>query len=71
VTVLEAAVTAAVDGNPNALSDARTGGALAGAGLQGALENVRINTKEGDPARAKADALLAAARRHRTALGLD
>ena len=52
---------AAADGNPNALSDARTAGALAWAGLAGAVENVTINTKDGDPARARAAALVAAA----------
>ncbi|MET0556624.1 MAG: cyclodeaminase/cyclohydrolase family protein [Vicinamibacteria bacterium] len=57
--VLAAAAGAAADGNPNALSDARTAGALAWAGLTGALENVRINTKEGDPARARAAVLVA------------
>jgi formiminotetrahydrofolate cyclodeaminase len=40
---LRAAQEAAANGNPNALSDARTGGALAFAGLAGAAENVRIN----------------------------
>jgi formiminotetrahydrofolate cyclodeaminase len=43
LVVLKAAQEAAEHGNPNALSDARTGGALAWAGLQGAAENVRIN----------------------------
>lgn len=61
LTVLQAAVDAAADGNPNALSDALTGGALAWAGLRGALENVRINTREDHPARARADELRAAA----------
>lgn len=41
--VLKAAQEAASHGNPNALSDARAGAALAWAGLVGALENVRIN----------------------------
>lgn len=43
LTVLKAAQEAASHGNPNALSDARAGAALAWAGLVGALENVRIN----------------------------
>jgi formiminotetrahydrofolate cyclodeaminase len=47
VTVLDAAAVAAAHGNPNALSDARTAGALAMAGLLGAVENVRINTQPG------------------------
>jgi formiminotetrahydrofolate cyclodeaminase len=41
--VLRAAEEAAAAGNPNMLSDARTGAALALAGLLGAAENVRIN----------------------------
>jgi formiminotetrahydrofolate cyclodeaminase len=45
LVVLRAAVLAAAHGNPNALSDARTGGALALAGLRGGIENVRINVK--------------------------
>lgn len=59
--VMAAAAAAAADGNPNALSDARTAGALAWAGLTGAVENVVINTKDGDPSRARASALLAEA----------
>jgi methenyltetrahydrofolate cyclohydrolase len=43
LVVLRAAQEAAAHGNPNALSDARTGGVLAWAGLVGAVENVRIN----------------------------
>ena len=57
--VLAAAAGAAADGNPNALSDARTAAALAWAGLAGAVENVTINTKDGDPARARAAVLVA------------
>ncbi len=41
--MLKAAQEAAEHGNQNALSDARTAGALAWAGLLGAAENVRIN----------------------------
>jgi glutamate formiminotransferase/formiminotetrahydrofolate cyclodeaminase len=70
--VLSAAADAATHGNPNALSDARTGGALAWAGLLGAVENVRINLgPRSDPnALADLDALTRAARRSATALGL-
>ena len=58
--VLKAAQEAASHGNPNALSDARAGGALAWAGLVGALENVRINAAAegwGKGALDRADAL--------------
>lgn len=68
--VLGLAASAAADGNPNALSDARTAGALAWAGLAGAVENVSINTKEGDPARARASALVAEAQAVLGGLGL-
>ena len=68
--VLQAAVAAAADGNPNATSDALTGGVLAWAGLRGALENVRINTKEDHPARARALELSAAAAEALGRLGL-
>ena len=44
LVVLKAAQEAAAHGNANALSDARTAGALAWAGLVGAAENVRINS---------------------------
>jgi formiminotetrahydrofolate cyclodeaminase len=47
LVVLKAAQQAAAHGNPNALSDARTGGALAWAGVVGAAENVRINAGQG------------------------
>ena len=48
LVVMRAAVEAAQNGNPNALSDARTGGAMAWAGLLGAAENVRINASSND-----------------------
>lgn len=48
LVVLQAAREAADHGNPGALSDARTGAALAWAGLAGALENVRINAAPED-----------------------
>ena len=48
VVVMRAAVEAAQNGNANALSDARTGGAMAWAGLLGAAENVRINASAND-----------------------
>jgi formiminotetrahydrofolate cyclodeaminase len=41
--VLKAAQEAALHGNPSAVSDVRTGGAMAWAGLVGAAENVKIN----------------------------
>jgi formiminotetrahydrofolate cyclodeaminase len=70
--VLRAAVDAATHGNPNALSDAKTAGALAWAGLIGAIENVRINLgPNADPkALAEVDALLHEARALATALGV-
>lgn len=49
LVVLKAAGEAAAQGNPNAVSDARTGAALALAGLLGGAENVRINAG-GEPA---------------------
>jgi len=53
LVVLKAAQEAAAHGNPNALSDARTGGVLAWAGVVGAAENVRINAAaQGDGAAA-------------------
>ena len=48
LVVMRAAVEAAQNGNPKALSDARTGGAMAWAGLLGAVENVRINATSDD-----------------------
>jgi len=71
--VMSAAVEAAVHGNPNALSDARAGGALAWAGLMGAVENVRINLgPQADPAAvAEIDGLLRDARGFAIALGLS
>jgi formiminotetrahydrofolate cyclodeaminase len=73
VEVMSAAVEAAVHGNPNALSDARAGGALAWAGLMGAVENVRINLgPQGDPAAlADIDGLLRDARGLAIALGIS
>lgn len=68
--VLRGALDAAADGNPNALSDALTGGALAWAGLRGALENVRINTGDDHPARARASQLRAEAAEALGRLGL-
>jgi formiminotetrahydrofolate cyclodeaminase len=50
LAVMRTAVEAARHGNPNALSDARTAGALAWAGLVGAAENVRINAGSDEPA---------------------
>jgi formiminotetrahydrofolate cyclodeaminase len=53
--VMALAVEVAAHGNPNALSDARTGAALAWAGLQGAVENVRINLGPDPPPAALAE----------------
>jgi methenyltetrahydrofolate cyclohydrolase len=50
LVVMGAAQTAGENGNPNALSDARTGAALAWAGLRGATENVRTNLGPGGAA---------------------
>jgi len=70
--VMRAAVEAATHGNPSALSDARTAGALAWAGVLGALENVRINLgpQANAAALAELDALVREARASVTALGL-
>lgn len=65
--VLGFAVTAAADGNPNALSDARTAAALAWAGLKGAAENVRINLGAAGPSPAR-DRIEAAEREARDRL---
>jgi formiminotetrahydrofolate cyclodeaminase len=70
LVVLSAAAEAVRHGNPSAASDARTGAALALAGLGGALENVRINVKEGDPALEKADAAWADGLGRARSLGL-
>jgi formiminotetrahydrofolate cyclodeaminase len=74
VRVMRAAVEAAQQGNPNALSDARTGGAMAWAGLLGAAENVRINVSPSDGAAAglleKAEAAVREGRELAAALGL-
>jgi formiminotetrahydrofolate cyclodeaminase len=66
LVVMRAAAEAARDGNPNALSDARTGGALAWAGLLGAAENVRINTGGDDAASTILETVEAAVRDGRT-----
>ena len=70
--VLRAAGEAARDGNPNALSDAKTGGALAWAGLLGAVENVRINLGPNAEASglAEVDALVSEAREALARVGL-
>jgi hypothetical protein len=66
-------VEAAAHGNPNALSDARTGGALAWAGLAGAAENVRINLGPDPPPAAltEIDTILRDGRRYLVELGLE
>lgn len=74
LVVLKSAEEAASHGNPNALSDARTGSALAWAGLVGAAENVRINAaslpEEGKAATFRVDAAVEEGRRRAGALGL-
>ena len=74
LVVLKAAQEAAAHGNPNALSDARTGGALGFAGLVGAAENVRINAgslaESGALAVERVDAALAEGRSRAKALGI-
>ena len=71
---MRAAAEAAQHGNPNAVSDARTAGALALAGILGAVENVRINASPDDPAMKalleKAESALRDARTVTTSLGL-
>jgi len=66
LVVMRAAAEAAQNGNPNALSDARTGGAMAWAGLLGAAENVRINAGGGDAAAGVLEKVEAAVRDGRT-----
>ena len=74
LVVLKSAEEAVLHGNPNALSDARTGAALGWAGLVGAAENVRINAAslpEGDRAAAfRVEAAVAEGGRRAEALGL-
>ncbi len=61
LVVLKAAQEAAEHGNPRALSDTKTAGALAWAGLLGAAENVRINAaSQGEAARETLEKLEAA-----------
>jgi len=71
LVVMKSAVEAAQNGNPNALSDARTGGAMAWAGLLGAVENVRINAKPGDAMLEEAETALRDARSLAATLGLS
>ena len=73
MVVLGAAASAANDGNPNALSDARTAAALAWAGLKGAAENVRINlaaSADPSPMRSRIESLESAAGETLGGLGL-
>jgi len=58
LVVLKAAQEAAAHGNGNALSDARTGGAMAWAGLVGAAENVRINSGPEGPGLEQLEAMV-------------
>jgi methenyltetrahydrofolate cyclohydrolase len=75
LVVLKAAGEAAAYGNPSALSDARTGGALGWAGLAGASENVRINAasqaEAGAAALERVQAIVQEGRRRLEALGLS
>jgi formiminotetrahydrofolate cyclodeaminase len=70
--VMALAAEAAAHGNPNALSDARAGGALAWAGLLGAVENVRINLgpDAAEAATAELDVMLRDGRSFLVALNL-
>ena len=74
LAVVRAAAEAAQHGNANAVSDARTAGALALAGILGAVENVRINATADDPAMKglleKAESALREARTLTPTLGL-
>ncbi|HEY2945738.1 MAG TPA: cyclodeaminase/cyclohydrolase family protein [Vicinamibacteria bacterium] len=72
LAVLAAAQVAAEEGNPNAVSDARTAAALAWAGLRGAAENVRINLGSAgpSPARDRIEGLEREAGERLAALGL-
>ena len=74
LVVLRAAGESLAHGNPNALSDAKTAGALAWAGLLGAAENVKINLgpnlEPSDGTASRIDALLAEGRRELSSLGL-
>jgi formiminotetrahydrofolate cyclodeaminase len=74
LVVMRAATEALAHGNPNATSDAKTGGALAWSGLLGAAENVKINVgpgadSSGDDAD-RVDALVAEGRSLFSSLGL-
>ena len=70
LVVLRASQEAAVHGNANALSDARTGAALAWAGLVGAAENVRINSGPAGDSIGALDAIVAEGRDRAARLGL-
>lgn len=70
LVVLKAAQEGVAHGNPNALSDARTAGALAWAGLIGAAENVRINAaSQGEAATGALERIEAAVGEGRTRAG--
>ena len=74
LVVLKAAQEAAAHGNQNAISDARTGGALGLAGLIGAAENVRINAgsqaESGAAALERVELTLQEGRNRAAALGI-
>jgi formiminotetrahydrofolate cyclodeaminase len=70
--VLGAASVALAYGNPKASSDARVAGALAWAGLMGAVENVKVNLEgqAGHPASEEAELLVREAHERLKAFGL-
>jgi formiminotetrahydrofolate cyclodeaminase len=68
LVVLKAAQEAAAHGNVNALSDARTGGAMAWAGLVGAAENVRINSSPGGAGLEEIEAMVSEGRERAASL---
>jgi methenyltetrahydrofolate cyclohydrolase len=74
LVVLRAAQEAAAHGNPNAVSDARTAGALAYSGLVGAAENVRINVgapgPDGSPILGQLEAIQKEGRARAESLGV-
>jgi formiminotetrahydrofolate cyclodeaminase len=70
LVVLKAAGEAAAQGNPSALSDARTGAALALAGLLGGAENVRINAGSGSAVLETLDSLVGEGLERARSLGL-
>jgi formiminotetrahydrofolate cyclodeaminase len=70
LVVLRAAQEAAAHGNGNALSDVRTGGAMAWASLVGAAENVRINSGPEGPGLEELEAIVREGRDRAAKLGV-